>query len=73
MPRYWFELKGDSRGTEVDLPDDQAAWAQLLQWGSEILRELDHGMAAETAAEFSVSEGTRHIATVRFIATRKTQ
>jgi hypothetical protein len=30
MPRYWIELKGENDGTEADLPDDQAAWSQLL-------------------------------------------
>jgi hypothetical protein len=73
MPRYWFELKGERDGTEADLRDDQAAWSQLLQWGSEILRELDRGMTAESEAELTVSEAGRHIGTVRFAAIRTTQ
>jgi hypothetical protein len=73
MPRYWFELKGERDGTEADLPDDQAAWSQLLQWGSEILRELDRGMTDDTQTEVTVREGGRHIGTVRFMAIRTTQ
>lgn len=70
MPRYWFHMTGDEEGEDIELPNDDAAYRQLLNWSRDVLEEVERRLPPHTVIEFSVSEGSRHIATINVSASR---
>lgn len=70
MPRYWFQMKGEREGDDVDLPNDDVAYTQLLLWSRDVLQDVERELPPCREIELSVSEGDRRIATINLIASR---
>jgi hypothetical protein len=70
MARYHFDIEGDAERGEVELPDDAAAWSELVQFCGEVLKDVDGKLPPHADLNFSVSEGERKVADIRVCADR---
>ncbi|WP_376772693.1 DUF6894 family protein [Ancylobacter sonchi] len=58
MPIYSFKWSGEELPTEVDLPDEHAAWSEAVMTLGQMLRELDGSFPTEGELEMEVQSGT---------------
>lgn len=70
MPMYLFVVDGDVPQDEVSLPNDQAAWAQLVMLSGEILKDTDGRFPPNGDLKLVVNEGARQVGELRIIASR---
>lgn len=70
MARYLFEVGGDHEHSEAELPNDAAAWAALVTWSGEFLKEFEGRLPPHAEIELIVREDDRRVATLRILADR---
>lgn len=70
MPNYCFRFLADNSQTEIELPDDEAAWSQLVTVCGEILRDADGHLSPNAEIVVRVADGARKVAEVRIAATK---
>jgi hypothetical protein len=70
MPRYVFSTPFSIAREEVELSDDQEAWAQAVTYMGELLKDIDGGLPERTEWKLSVREGGRAVAEIE-VAARK--
>lgn len=58
MPVYAFKWTGEKAVTEVELPNEQAAWSQAVMTTGEMLRELDGSFPKPGSLEVEVKDDT---------------
>jgi len=60
MPTYAFRWTGEEAATEVELPDEHAAWSQAVTTTGELLREMDGAFPVPGALEMEVKDSAGH-------------
>ncbi len=64
MARYLFGHRGDRRYSEIELPDDAAAWSALVTWCGEVLRDEGGKLSDDAGLSLTVRQGGRWVATI---------
>ena len=64
MVRYLFGDRGNDGYSEIDLPDDAAAWSALVTWCGEILRDEGGKLSDDAGLSLTVRQGERWVATI---------
>ena len=64
MVRYLFRDRGNDGFSEIDLPDDVAAWSALVTWCGEILRDERGKLSDDAGLSLTVRQGERWVATI---------
>lgn len=70
MPLYRFEIEGDTEHDAMDLPNDDAAWSEIVTWCGEILKDVDGKLPAQTDIRLRVWNAERLVARIELVATR---
>ncbi|QJP13245.1 hypothetical protein G3545_06035 [Starkeya sp. ORNL1] len=74
MPKYTFEMLGETTPQHLFLTDDNAAWSELVTLCGEILRDVDGKLPPKAQLEMRLSnEGGKELATLRIDADRHTE
>jgi hypothetical protein len=70
MPQYVFEVNGDTDLDEIKLPNDQAAWAELVTLCGEMLKDADGRFSSHADLTIVAKEGGRRVAEIRVSASK---
>lgn len=70
MPRYRFEVEGDTEHEVRTLPSDDSAWSEVVTWCGEMLKDVDGQMPGDTDLCLGVFDGERRVAQIRLVASR---
>ncbi|ADH88110.1 conserved hypothetical protein [Ancylobacter novellus DSM 506] len=72
MPLYRFRLTGQDQETPVDLPDDDAAWAQVRALCGEILTDVNANLPSGADWQITATDHRgQDVGSIRIVASRR--
>lgn len=71
MPKYLFRFSGDREPDATDLPDDDAAWSELISLVGSTLKDIDGHMPDHARVEVELLQDDRGVGSVKVFAVRE--